>query len=360
MKYGATNIQTPTFVGNGQGGASGEGSLDIQWISALGRGAKNTFWMNDPSAWLYGWAIKFFAAATLPNVISISYAWNEEDQCEAGIGQPECQKLNVTSRGYVNRVNVELMKIGMRGVSILSASGDSGANGRTDEGCSENHFNPDYPACSPYLTSVGATEFRDVTFMIENRPPACSPLERFCVGNAFEENAVSYSFSEFSSGGGFSFVSPQPAFQSAAVAKYLASSQGKAAPKGYFNASGRGYPDVAAVGETWIMIVAGGQSEAIGGTSASSPIFAGIVTLLNDYVITKTGKSLGPLNPLLYQMAAKQPAAFTDITVGDNHCVEEGCSGCKGFDCAPGWDPVTGLGSPVYPQMLLYLQSLLG
>jgi hypothetical protein len=40
---------------------SSEGSLDIQWISATGLGAANTFWMNGPDAWLYGWAVKFFA-----------------------------------------------------------------------------------------------------------------------------------------------------------------------------------------------------------------------------------------------------------------------------------------------------------
>jgi len=359
-KYGVSPILKPTFVGNGEGPASPEGSLDIQYISALGVGAKNTVWMNDPTAWLFGWTTKFFAAASVPWVNSISYAWDEEMQCEQGIGYPECQKLNVTSVGYVLRVNVDLMKIGLRGVTLVAASGDSGANGRTDETCSEKHFNPDYPACSPYLTSVGATELRDVTPLVENRPPACSVLERFCVGYGYEENAVSFGFSQFSSGGGFSFIAAQPSFQTAAVQKYFTTSQGKAAPKGYFNASGRGYPDVAAVGETWIMIIMGGASEPIGGTSASSPIFAGIITLLNDYSLTKSGKSLGPINPFLYQMAAKRPAAFTDITVGDNHCVEAGCDGCKGFNTAPGWDPVTGLGSPVYPEMLAYLQSLIG
>ncbi len=62
------------------------------------------------------------------------------------------------SHGFVSRVNAEFQKIGLRGVSIFVASGDSGANGRTDGDCSGPTLLPDYPASSPYITSVGATE----------------------------------------------------------------------------------------------------------------------------------------------------------------------------------------------------------
>jgi len=253
------------------------------------------------------------------------------------------------------------MKIGLRGVTLTVASGDSGANGRTDEQCSENHFNPDFPSCSPYITSVGGTEFRDVTYMIDG-PPECSlfsPSSYFCVGHGYAENAVSYGFSEFASGGGFSNISPLPSWQAAAVKTYLNTPIGKALPKGYFNASNRGYPDICAVAETAILISMDDQIQPVGGTSAASPIVAGIFSLLNDYSLTKTSKSLGPMNQFLYLMATKKPGAFTDITVGDNHCTESGCSGCKGYTATTGWDPVTGLGSPVYPQMLEYLQSIL-
>jgi len=57
-------------------------------------------------------------------------------------------------------------------------------------------------------------------------------------------------------------------------------------------------------------------------------------------------------------MAAEQPSTFTDITKGDNICTEDGCSpGCQGFLCAKGWDPVSGLGSPVFPEMLKYVKA---
>ena len=65
------------------------------------------------------------------------------------------------------------------------------------------------------------------------------------------------------------------------------------------------------------------------------------------------------MNPLLYKMFADNPAAFNDITVGDNICTEAGCSrSCKGYYAAPGWDPVTGLGTPNYPTMLAYIEEL--
>lgn len=53
----------------------------------------------------------------------MSYGWNEEDQCEDGIGEAECNNLGVNSKQYVTRVNTEFQKIGLRGVSLFSASG---------------------------------------------------------------------------------------------------------------------------------------------------------------------------------------------------------------------------------------------
>jgi len=98
----------------------------------------------------------------------------------------------------------------------------------------------------------------------------------------------------------------------------------------------------------------------VGGTSASSPIVAGVFSLLNSYTLQKTGKTLGPVNQLIYKMAAEAPDAFTDVTVGDNSCTEDGCSdGCQGYYCTTGWDPVTGWGTPRYNEMFAYVQKLL-
>merc|ERR1711988_665318 len=101
----------------------------------------------------------------------------------------------------------------------------------------------------------------------------------------------------------------------------------------------------------------GGWSS-VGGTSAATPTVAGVSAYLNDYSYKKTGKPLGFLNPLLYQMYAEEPAAFTDVTIGDNRCTEDGCfASCKGYKAAKGWDPVTGLGTPVADKMLAYVEK---
>lgn len=310
-----------------------EATLDIQYLLAVPPGVESWFWIEVDGAWLYGWATHFFGTTPIPYVASISYGWNEEAQCEDGIGSSECSQLGVNSTGYVKRVNTEFQKIGLRGVSLLSASGDSGANGRTDPDCSEKHLNPPYPAASPFITSVGATEISDASGQsnLPNPPPGCAGQS--CASGGTEQ-AVSYSQSSFASGGGFSVVAARPTYQDAAVNAYLNSGV-KLPPSSYYNAQGRGFPDVAALGSQILIYSDGIQP--VGGTSASCPIFAGVVALLNDYVITKTGKPLGFLNPFLYTMAAAQPNTFTDITVGDNICTEDGCSAnCQGYYAAKG------------------------
>ena len=70
-----------------------------------------------------------------------------------------------------------------------------------------------------------------------------------------------------------------------------------------------------------------GRAVSIGGTSAASPTFAGIVALLNDARIEKGLPTLGFLNPLLYAIGAAFPKGFNDITSGNN----PGC-GTPGFN----------------------------
>jgi tripeptidyl-peptidase-1 len=150
-----------------------------------------------------------------------------------------------------------------------------------------------------------------------------------------------------------------PDWQTSAVKGYFTSGV-VLPPSTFYNATNRGFPDVSAQGYNIVIYADAKNSELVSGTSAASPAFSGIVSMLNDVSLMKTGKSLGFLNPLLYQMAASNPAAFTDITAGDNRCTEEGCApSCKGFNAFKGWDPVTGLGSPNYGKMVEALEKIL-
>ncbi|CAK5262509.1 unnamed protein product [Mycena citricolor] len=144
------------------------------------------------------------------------------------------------------------------------------------------------------------------------------------------------------SGGGFSDYFERPAYQHKAVERYLH----KLPPKTYeglFNRGGRGIPDVSAQSHKF-SIYWQGSPITIGGTSASAPTFAGIVALLNDARLARGRPALGFLNPLLYKRGVH---ALNDIVEGRN----PGC-GTGGFNATEGWDPVTGLGTPNFRELL--------
>ena len=80
-----------------------------------------------------------------------------------------------------------------------------------------------------------------------------------------------------------------------------------------------------------------------GGTSASAPIWAALIALADQYA----GRPLGFVNPALYRIArsAAYHRAFHDITAGNNTAIWPPTT-ITGYRAGPGWDPVTGLGSP--------------
>jgi tripeptidyl-peptidase-1 len=99
---------------------------------------------------------------------------------------------------------------------------------------------------------------------------------------------------------------------------------------GRYNRAGRAFPDVSAVGAHFDIYLNGMRSET-GGTSMSTPIWASILTLINEKR-SQAGKGpVGFVNPVLYE----HPEVFNDIVDGIN----PGC-GTQGFSAGPGWDPV--------------------
>ena len=117
-----------------------------------------------------------------------------------------------------------------------------------------------------------------------------------------------------------------------------------------YNNSGkvRAFPDVSANGANYVVAV-DGEFSLVYGTSASSPTFGSVVTLINEARL-KIGKNpVGFMNPALYA----HPYVLNDITKGGN----QGC-GTPGFQSEPGWDPVTGLGTPNFVKMLALFLGL--
>ncbi|KAF8142408.1 family S53 protease-like protein [Mycena galopus ATCC 62051] len=253
------------------------------------------------------------ADADLPTVVSTSYG-----QLEAvfGLSMTASEWHSVESRNcsfIIRKICNSHMALGARGVSILFASGDGGVHGEHDTAvadlCNYNVVGVNFPAACPWVTAVASTQ-----------------------GLAPETGA------NFSSGG-FSNYFPIPAYQATAVNTYVQNSIPLTLNL-TFNASGRGYPDVALQGFNF-EIMYKGDLEPITGTSASTPLFASIIALVNDQLLAARKPVMGFLNPFIYA----NPDVFTDIISGYN-------SGYSGFNATAGWDPLTGMGSPIYSKLL--------
>lgn len=152
------------------------------------------------------------------------------------------------------------------------------------------------------------------------------------------------------SAGGFSWYNPAPAYQREAVKAYLKSQKQFShdngmmdVDKGWFNRQGRGYPDISSFSQHLVTVMNGGFMHS-GGTSAATPLVAGVIATLNSYRLADGQKPLGFLNPFLYQNSD----AFTDVIEGSNGGE---CDHDDGFHAAKGWDPTTGLGIPNFQKL---------
>jgi tripeptidyl-peptidase-1 len=284
--------------------AGTEASLDIQWIMAIGSYIPAVYIQIDESTStpFLDWSIAENDNANTADVQSVSWG-TEEIQYDDEVG--------------VDRLNTELAKLGLRGVTVVVASGDNGA------GCNGGSYMPNFPAASPYVLAVGGTWI----------PPVTSTY-------AIEGDSIS--------GGGFATSvgnnRTQAPWQEDAVAAYQKSSA--CAKDSMYVASGRGLPDVAAF-SAYYQYVKNGNGDQVDGTSASAPVWAGMIGLLNEARV-KAGKSkMGFINPFLYGLEGT--GAFTDITTGKNN--EGGCLR-TGYSATKGWDAVTGLGTPEYGALL--------
>ena len=292
--------------GNTPPTAGVEAELDIEYIKGVAEGVPLTVVYVKGEYSLLGWANEITGLDDSPLVHSVSYGNDEKQQ---------------TGADYMYSVNTAFMKAGARGLSILFASGDQGVCGR--EGCGffgKHRFKPDFPGGSPYHTSVGGTDFltKDIG----------------------EEKVWQ------DGGGGFSDTFPIPSYQAAMVADFKSNSSamGLLPPQNLWNNTGRGYPDVAALGgeKAPYCVATSGRFAGVAGTSASSPVVGGIIARLNGVRLAKGGKPLGFLNPFLY----KHPEGFHDVTKGMNNANYK-----IGFTAIAGWDAASGLGTPNFEKL---------
>jgi tripeptidyl-peptidase-1 len=293
--------------GYDQDDPSAQANTDIQYSTAMAYPTPLIFystggvdWSNAleprPSANSFLDLLQFLLIQSfIPDTISISYGFASEQTIESGYAVAVCNLF---------------AQLGTLGVTVLVASGDDGVgHGNCADSSGNVRFMPEFPASCPWVTSVGGTT------------------------GARPEIAASIS------GGGFSSYFKRPKYQDRAVSKFL-QYFGTEYP-GHYDPLGRGYPDLAAQALDFAVVLDNSvlfQSS----TGCAVSTVAGIISLINDFRISKGNSPLGFLNTWLYGDGPGL-TGLNDIVIGSN----PGCN-TEGFPAIGGWDPVrsvTGLGT---------------
>eukprot|EP00010_Vexillifera_abyssalis_P007311 CAMPEP_0201546080 /NCGR_PEP_ID=MMETSP0173_2-20130828/2468_1 /ASSEMBLY_ACC=CAM_ASM_000268 /TAXON_ID=218659 /ORGANISM="Vexillifera sp., Strain DIVA3 564/2" /LENGTH=679 /DNA_ID=CAMNT_0047954667 /DNA_START=176 /DNA_END=2215 /DNA_ORIENTATION=- len=324
-----------------------EGQLDITWITAMGQQANTTFWSVGNNGYLLEWATEVLSSNDPPKVSSISYADNESDLTQE------------YGAGWVQRVENEFSKFAARGLTIVVASGDAGSTnvGHGFMSCS-GPFQPQWPATSEWCLSVGATALTNAY------QPFCfrgsyGGLQVTCSSPQIGEILVSTDDGQvWTSGAGMSNMTARPSWQQKTVDAYLSTHQNDLPPSWKFNISGRAVPDVVGCGSNLIVPIKG-QTTVAAGTSASTPIWAGMLSLINSVLAEKNLPSLGHVNPMLYHIQQIAPEAFQSVSWGTTNGGDvlhpPHIKACPyGFTASHngGYSIATGLGSPNWSKLM--------
>ena len=322
----------PVFVHNGTdpgnlgGGEEGEADLDVQWAGAVAPNATVKFVISKSTSTTDGvdLSAQYIVNNNLASVMSTSFG-----QCESTMGSSEMSFYN----------NL-WSQAASQGITSFVSSGDSGAAGCSSGSASSGSDKAVSGLCStPYNVCVGGTQFADTTnpslywASANNSTDKGSALSYIPEIVWNESGSVSGGSGLWASGGGVSNTYAKPSWQVAPGVP----ADGK-----------RDVPDVslAAAGHDGYIVVQGHTSSAsglsaVGGTSASSPSFAGLMAL----VVQKKGARQGNANTVFYPMAVSQysgggAVVYHDVTSGNNSV-----PGVTGYSAGTGYDASTGLGS---------------
>lgn len=325
-----------------------EVALDVEWAHATAPMA-NILLVTTPTAETLGVqglqqmmnAEQFVIDNHLADVITQSF----------GTGEGAFQN----GQGVFTQLRQAFVDAQANNVTVLASSGDGG----TTNSMKEPVNNPDvipypsvgWPASDPLVTAVGGTN------LCTNAQTGTS-VDSVSAPSICQTNQGIQDVGWVGSGGGYSILFPRPDFQNTlpAGSTFVGNSVGAPAP----NTNMRGVPDVAyqASARTGVLVYmtepsttasstgCGGANPCsigwfvVGGTSAGSPQWAGLVAIADQMA----GRDLGFINPKLYQIAnnpAQYANDFNDVGVGNNQT-----SSIPGYSASSGWDAITGLGTP--------------
>jgi hypothetical protein len=321
----------PVFVHNGVdpgdlgSGEEGEADLDVEWSGAVAPNATVKFVISKSTTSTDGvdLSAQYIVNNNVGDVMSTSFG-----QCESSMG--------TTENTFYNNL---WSQAATQGITSFVSSGDSGAAGcnggsdTTGSGAAVSGL-----ASTPFNVAVGGTQFNDTaspsTWWNSTNASNQSSAKSYIPEMAWNESGnVSGGSGLWASSGGASTVYTKPSWQVCV---------------GVPANNVRYVPDIAltAAGHDGYLVIQGHTSTvsglgAVGGTSASSPSFAGLMAL----VVQKTGQRWGNANTKFYTLANAQYASggtvmFHDVTSGNNSV-----PGVTGFSCGTGYDAVTGVGT---------------
>ncbi|KAF8264517.1 subtilisin-like protein [Lactarius quietus] len=295
MEKYAPGAANPTYSvvqinggGNNTGKPSYEGNVDMEYSVALTYPTPHTFYStggqppfmpdsntvsNNNEPYL-DWLEYLLRQPNIPQTITAGYGDDEQ----------------TVPKDYATTVCHLFAQLGARGVSIIVDSGDGGVgrgNCEVNDGSRRVRYLPSFPSTCPYVTSVGGT--------MNSGPEVAAPP----------------------SSGGFSNYFKVPSYQNDTVPPYL--QKIGSLNDGLYNTSGRGYPDVATQYLNFSVVV-NGYFELTNASTAT--VFGGIISLLNDFLLSQNEHALGFLNPWLYGPAwrastTSHPARTQDVTLLD-------------------------------------------
>jgi kumamolisin len=300
----------PTLTDIGVNGASNvpginpdddiEVALDIQVAGAVAQGAHiNVYFTTwDENGWILALkrAIHPKPGERRPSVLSISWGWSEFETA-GGLAW---------TQAVMDAVGTTFQEAAMFGTTVFAASGDNGSSAAIAGGKARVI----YPESDPWVTSVGGTTIGNVA------------------GSSFTEITwVASGVVEFgTTGGGISDAFGLPFWQHH---HHIPPSVNPG------HRRGRGVPDIAGYASGYSIVYEGSAVPDVQGTSEASPLYAGLIALINAHL----GERVGYLNPTLYKHDFRH--CFRDVDDGRNNAT----FGAPGYTSIHGWDGCTGLGS---------------
>ncbi|HEY0785548.1 MAG TPA: protease pro-enzyme activation domain-containing protein, partial [Acidobacteriaceae bacterium] len=332
---GASTVQSSS-------GDEDESEIDLEWAGAIAKGATLDFDYAGATGGVFD-ALSYAVDQDVDSILSLSYG-----SCELYLLGTDISSLEGT-----------LMQANAQGQTVLASAGDQGSttcefsqDGTSPVTTAVQGLSVSYPASSAYVTAMGGTEFNEGSGNYWNTSNSSSggSATSYIPEMAWNDTtvAVSHGAGLTSTGGGVSTIFGKPSYQTA-----LTPSDGV-----------RDLPDIsldAAVYHDGFLACTGGScstgfagavtnNSIFGGTSFDTPIFAGILAIINQKNGLKSS-GVGNINPELYRLYGTGNA-FHDITVGNNDqpCTS-GSQDCPsgtteiGYAAGPGYDLATGLGS---------------